>query len=188
MLFRAIRIGDSAEIERAAYGEMEKLHKNTETMSQYNLATMEIVSGFFKFCTDNSLDFNKISGNMQNIYEKVSQMDESSLTAWIVQMSEAQNIVQERYMEADISLDEVCAVLGVSNSYFSSVFKKEAGKSFISYLTDYRMDIAAEMILNTDEKSYTIAEKVGYLDANYFSYVFKKKFGVSPSKYRASVK
>ena len=50
------------------------------------------------------------------------------------------------------------------------------------------MDIAAEMILNTDEKSYTIAEKVGYLDANYFSYVFKKKFGVSPSKYRASVK
>ena len=207
-LFRAIRIGDSAEIERAAYGEMEKLHKNTETMSQYNLATMEIVSGFFKFCTDNSLDFNKISGNMQNIYEKVSQMDESSLTAWIVQMSEtiseklkcarnssarrliveAQNIVKERYMEADISLDEVCAVLGVSNSYFSSVLKKEAGKSFISYLTDYRMDIAAEMILNTDEKSYTIAEKVGYLDANYFSYVFKKKFGVSPSKYRASVK
>lgn len=207
-LFRAIRIGDSAEIERAAHGEMEKLHKNTETMSQYNLATMEIVSGFFKFCTDNSLDFNKISGNMQNIYEKVSQMDESSLTAWIVQMSEtiseklkcarnssarrliveAQNIVQERYMEADISLDEVCAVLGVSNSYFSSVLKKEAGKSFISYLTDYRMDIAAEMILNTDEKSYIIAEKVGYLDANYFSYVFKKKFGVSPSKYRASVK
>ena len=208
MLLRAIRIGDSAEIERAAREEMEKLHKNTETMSQYNLATMEIVSGFFKFCTDNSLDFNKISGNMQNIYEKVSQMDESSLTAWIVQMSEtiseklkcarnssarrliveAQNIVKERYMEADISLDEVCAVLGVSNSYFSSVFKKEAGKSFISYLTDYRMDIAAEMILNTDEKSYTIAEKVGYLDANYFSYVFKKKFGVSPSKYRASVK
>ena len=207
-LLRAIRIGDSAEIERAAHKEMEKLHKNTETMSQYNLATMEIVSGFFKFCTDNSLDFNKISGNRQNIYEKVSQMDESSLTAWIVQMSEtiseklkcarnssarrliveAQNIVKERYMEADISLDEVCAVLGVSNSYFSSVFKKEAGKSFISYLTDYRMDIAAEMILNTDEKSYTIAEKVGYLDANYFSYVFKKKFGVSPSKYRASVK
>ena len=46
---------------------------------------------------------------------------------------------------------------------------------FISYLTDYRMDIAAEMILNTTEKSYTIAEKVGYLDANYFSYVFKKE-------------
>ena len=120
-------------------------------------------------------------------------MDESLLTNWTVNMSmaisdclmnarnntskrlivDAQNIVKDRYMEADISLDEVCAQLGVSNSYFSSIFKKEVGKSFISYLTDYRMDIA---------------EKVGYLDANYFSYVFKKKFGVSPSKYRASAK
>ena len=44
------------------------------------------------------------------------------------------------------------------------------------------------MILNKDEKIYTIAEKLGYLDANYFSYVFKNKFGVSPSKYRAYVK
>ena len=88
-------------------------------------------------------------------------------------------------MDPEISLDVVCAVIGVSNSYFSSIFKKEMGKSFISYLTDYRMDVAAELILNTDEKSYTIAERVGYQDANYFSYVFKKKFGVSPSKYRA---
>ena len=47
-----------------------------------------------------------------------------------------------------------------------------------------RMDIAAEMILNTTEKSYTIAEKVGYLDANYFSYVFKKRFGMSPRQWK----
>lgn len=77
------------------------------------------------------------------------------------------------------------SILGVSNSYFSSVFKKETGKSFISYLTDYRMDIAEELILSGETKSYKVAEKVGYLDANYFSYVFKKRFGVSPSKYRA---
>ena len=89
-------------------------------------------------------------------------------------------------MDASISLDVVCSILSVSNSYFSSVFKKETGKSFISYLTDYRMDIAEELILSGETKSYKVAEKVGYLDANYFSYVFKKRFGVSPSKYRAS--
>ena len=99
-------------------------------------------------------------------------------------MTEAQNLVKNRYMEAEISLDEVCSVLGVSNSYFSSVFKKETGKPFITYLTDYRMDFAADLMVNTNDKSYTIAEKVGYSDANYFSYVFKKRFGVSPSKYR----
>ena len=69
------------------------------------------------------------------------------------------------------------------HSYFLCI-----GQPFVTYLTDYRMDRAEELVLNTDEKSYKIAEKVGYQDANYFSYVFKKKFGVSPSKYRASGK
>ena len=203
-LFRAIRVGNQEKIERAVRKEIEKLHKNTETIGQYSLATMEIVSSFYKFCANNSIDFHELSGDVQNLYEKVPQMDKSSLTSWMVEtamkinqklrtarnstfmrlITEAQDIVKEKYMESEISLDVVCAILGVSNSYFSSVFKKETGKSFISYLTDYRMNIAAELILNTDEKSYTIAEKVGYKDANYFSYVFKKKFGVSPSKYR----
>ena len=60
------------------------------------------------------------------------------------------------------------------------------GISFITYLTDYRMDIAADLMVNTNDMSYTIAEKVGYTDPNYFSYVFKKQFGMSPSKYKTS--
>ena len=124
----------------------------------------------------------------------MTQLDESSMTNWIINMSmaiseklrstrnstsrriitDAQNIVKDRYMEPALSLDDVCADLGVSNSYFSSIFKKETGQSFVSYLTDYRMDRAEEMVLNTDEKSYKIAEKVGYQDANYFSYVSKE--------------
>lgn len=72
----------------------------------------------------------------------------------------------------------------MSNSYFSTIFKKETGNSFISYLTDYRMDQAARRLLETNEKSYMIAKEVGYTDPNYFSYVFKRRFGVSPSKYR----
>ena len=51
-------------------------------------------------------------------------------------------------------------------------------------LTDYRMQQAVRLILETNEKSYEIAEHVGYEDANYFSYVFKRKYGMSPSKYR----
>jgi two-component system response regulator YesN len=72
----------------------------------------------------------------------------------------------------------------VSNSYFSAIFKKETGKPFITYITDYRLDIAAELILDSNRKNYKIAEQVGYLDANYFSYVFKRRFGVSPSQYK----
>lgn len=204
-LLRAIQLGDRKEIENAAKKEIEKLHRTAGTISQYNLAIMELVSSFYRFCAHNSTDFNEIVGNAQNPYEKVAKMDESLLTAWIIEtawmisenlktarnstsqrfVTEAQMIVRNKYMDSEISLDTVCSELGVSNSYFSSVFKKETGKAFISYLTDYRMDIAAELMLNTNDKSYTIAEKVGYQDANYFSYVFKKRFGVSPSKYRA---
>ena len=60
-LFRAIHVGDQEEIRKEAIKEIEKLHKNADTISQYNLATMEIVSGFFKFCANNSMDFNDIS-------------------------------------------------------------------------------------------------------------------------------
>lgn len=92
--------------------------------------------------------------------------------------------MQNHYDDENLSLDSVCQELGVSNSYFSTIFKKEEGTSFIGYLTDYRMEKASRMLIETNEKSYIIAQQVGYADANYFSYVFKRCFGVSPSKYR----
>ena len=67
---------------------------------------------------------------------------------------------------------------------FSSVFKKETGMSFVTYLTNVRMNEAQRLLDTTDEKSYIIAGLVGYEEPNYFSYVFKKHFGISPSKYR----
>ena len=96
----------------------------------------------------------------------------------------AKEYVCNNYADEELSLDDICGVLGVSNSYFSTVFKKETGKTFIGWLTDYRMDQASRLLIETNEKSYIIAKSVGYTDPNYFSYVFKRRFGVSPSKYR----
>ena len=189
-------------------GEIEKLHRNAKTVSQYKLATMEMVGAFYRFCANNFIDFKDYCAEVENPYEKVPEMDESTLKGWLVNsavaiseelknarnttsrriVEEAKGIVRDRYMQPDLSLDTVCSELGVSNSYFSSLFKKETGKTFISWLTDYRMDHAADLMLETNEKSYKIAERVGYQDANYFSYVFKKRFGMSPSKYRTSHK
>ena len=105
----------------------------------------------------------------------------SSVTTFVLR---AEEYVRSHYRDENLSLDTVCQALGVSNSYFSSTFKKETGKSFIGYLTDYRLEQAAKLLVGTGEKSYVIAKTVGYEDPNYFSYVFKRKFGVAPSKYR----
>lgn len=203
-LFKTINLGSREEIEKAAQSEIEKLHRNAKTVSQYKLATMEMVGAFYRFCANNFIDFKDYCAEVENPYEKVPEMDESTLKGWLVNsavaiseelknarnttsrriVEEAKGIVRDRYMQPDLSLDTVCSELGVSNSYFSSLFKKETGKTFISWLTDYRMDHAADLMLETNEKSYKIAERVGYQDANYFSYVFKKRFGMSPSKYR----
>ena len=70
-----------------------------------------------------------------------------------------------------------------ASAYFSTVFKKETGKTFIGYLTDLRMEQAVDLLITKQEKTYMIADKVGYTDPNYFSYVFKRKEGMLPKEY-----
>ncbi|MDR0817387.1 MAG: response regulator [Clostridiales Family XIII bacterium] len=96
----------------------------------------------------------------------------------------AKAYIDEHYSDEDLSIDVVCDLLGVSASYFSVTFKKAMGVSFITMLTQIRMRAAVEQLAITDDKTYIIAEKVGYSDPNYFSYVFKKYYGISPTKYR----
>ena len=73
----------------------------------------------------------------------------------------------------------------MSPAYFSTMFRKVTGQTYIAYLTEVRLQKAVELLNETDDKTYVIAQKVGYQEQNYFSYVFKKQFGVSPSRYRS---
>ncbi|WP_276353916.1 helix-turn-helix domain-containing protein [Cohnella caldifontis] len=71
-------------------------------------------------------------------------------------------------------------------AYLSGLFKNCTGKTFIEQLTDIRIEKAKAMLKDTLLKNYEVAEKVGYKDYRYFSQVFRKKVGVSPSEYRES--
>ena len=203
-VFKAVHIGVREDIEHAVFSLVKELKDNAKTIMQYNFTVLEIVGHLYRFCGNNHMKFEDHAGEIKNAYEEITKMYESALMAWLVRValsisdelknarnsslryliSEAKNIVSDEYADADLSLDTVCSKLGVSNSYFSSIFKKEVGISFITYLTDYRMQQAVHLMLETNEKNYEIAEHVGYEDANYFGYVFKRKYGMSPSKYR----
>lgn len=99
-------------------------------------------------------------------------------------IQEAKEYIREHYPDPELSVETLCRHLHMSPAYFSTVFKKETGQTYVNYLTEVRLGKAVELLNETDDKTYMIAQKVGYQEQNYFSYVFKKRYGVSPTKYR----
>ena len=96
----------------------------------------------------------------------------------------AKEYIDENYSNLEISLQNVCENIHLSQSYCRSIFKQETGMTFGNYLTTLRMDKSKKMITETNLKNYEIAELVGYSDPHYFSYCFKKFYGMSPNHYR----
>ena len=97
----------------------------------------------------------------------------------------AEKMISEHYMSEEISLNSVADSVGMSPSYFSSVFSKESGKTFVEFLTETRMEKAKELLMCSTLKTSEIGYEVGYKDPHYFSYIFKKTQGCSPKEYRA---
>lgn len=89
----------------------------------------------------------------------------------------------ERNYNAEISLDEVAKYVGVSPQHFSKIFKLETGTNYVDWITELRMEQAKQYLIEGRRTIKEICYLVGYKDPNYFSRIFKKKFGVSPSEY-----
>lgn len=95
----------------------------------------------------------------------------------------AREYMQQHYSEP-ITLEKVCDEVGFSVSYFSALFKKETGESFVRYLTRIRMDQARELLSQTSLPVSQICVRVGYNDLKHFNQVFKKETELSPGQYR----
>lgn len=103
-------------------------------------------------------------------------------------LEEAQKYVKENYSSNEISLNMVASHIGISPSYFSTIFRQETGRTFTEYLTEQRMGKARELLRCTSKKTAEIAYDIGYKDAHYFSYIFKKTQGITPKEYRGDRK
>ena len=96
----------------------------------------------------------------------------------------AVDFIDHNYMDEEISLNKAAHVANVSANHFSALFSQNMGQTFTEYLTDLRMNKAKELLRCTAMRSSEIAGEVGYKDAHYFSYLFKKTQGMTPSEYR----
>lgn len=91
--------------------------------------------------------------------------------------------IENHYMDK-ITILDIAEETGLSQSHFMKYFKNTMGTSFIDYLNDYRLTMAARLLVSSDSAILDIASEAGFENLSYFNRSFKKRFKTTPSAYR----
>ncbi|WP_426445455.1 AraC family transcriptional regulator [Paenibacillus sp. S-38] len=97
-------------------------------------------------------------------------------------MERTKEYIDANYSDS-LSLEQLAQMAGISPKYYGSLFKKRFGKTAIDYLTEVRIHNAKRIMMQSDVRLKDVAFKVGYHDEFYFSRMFKREVGVSPTAY-----
>ncbi len=118
------------------------------------------------------------------IKDAVSSRDKIANNRYSLIVNEVYKYVEENYPLEELSLNQIAAHVNFSPSHLSMVFSQETGQTLIKYITDVRINKAKELLRCTSKRSSEISAMVGYQDPHYFSYLFKKSQGITPTDYR----
>ena len=122
-----------------------------------------------------------------NQYSDAVTNDNSSLQLSYSRLKNALYYVQKFY-DREISIRQASEQCGFSESHFMKLFKEFTGMSFNAYLVNYRLDLAAKQLSETDSKVIDIAENCGFHNHSYFTRAFQKKHQKTPLEYRKAVR
>ena len=207
-LVNAIKVGNIAECKRQLQTHLDEICQSMTTIPEYQVSVAEIYMAIVN--TAGEMGFNWIAhtGGKPWSLEAVLACRETDgiqiiLEAMCKQLVEgiANNHVEngkrisreaiaylkEHFADQSMTLEKICNHLHISTAYFSTIFKKETKKTFHKYLTELRMDKAMTLLAKGNLRTAQIAEMVGMGEASYFSYSFKKHFGISPSMARKNL-
>ncbi len=207
-IFEATEKGDEDEQQRAALSFFQWMSNTYATdLSDIQLKTLELVirnetiaylgsSDTYRFTSradylpsilEIGSDMNRLRDwFLEKLRNSVKRVSESGEKRVMTTVGRAKEYILANYAK-DISLDDVSKEVDISPYYFSKIFKEETGENFIEYLTQIRIDHARELLRDKDSADLTMKEicgMVGYADPNYFSRIFKKTVGVTPTEYR----
>ena len=204
-LVNAVKMGSEEEIRAQVNGFFAKLEGCRTSLNQLRLLLMEQAAALLKVMRTYGIGAEDVFGADCNYAGAIfafrtpeemkcwylvsclkvaslirrKRVDTTKLLA-----EKARQYIARNFSDPALSVEQISSTLHVSATYFSTMFKRDTGKSFVTYLTEVRLQEAVRLLDTTDDKTYIIAGEVGYTEPNYFSYVFKRKFGISPSKYR----
>ncbi len=202
----AVKLGSREEVATLVRRQVERVREAQLPLPQCHMFFLEMLTALTRLARTGEADMEAVFG--PNFTGMVSITDFRSLEeleGWLLDralrlweqlsrqrsdsawktVEQAKGFVAEHYADSDLNVEMLCGHLHLSPAYFSTLFKRETQKSFTAYVTDLRMEHAARLLRETDEKTYRVAELTGYADPNYFSFVFKRHFGLPPSKFRA---
>lgn len=158
--------GHSTWIDKEEYIIKIKSFENVEDTSAYVQSILKLI---FNRDTRNEV---KAKENNKKSFSNSNKVLEPAL-----------KYIEENYKE-ELFLEKVASISNVSPYYFSKLFKKEMGMNFTTYVNKYKIERAKEMLRNTDMPIVNIASELGYYECGYFTKIFKKIEGVTPTGYR----
>lgn len=180
---------------------MDSIERERMDMTEYYELSEKIVDTFLSHIdietTNQSFTKRDIMGKIQHARDvfqlrKVLTSELKTIMECMKESKEMQSIrpirVAVDYIENHyankLSLDDMAALVDLNPVYFSTLFKKETGVNFSSYLTRIRMEHAKQALVETNDTIAAIGMQVGYEDQKYFSQAFKKAVGIKPAVYR----
>ena len=201
----SIKVGTEKEIIETIEGLFLQLLDVKGPFKHFQVYLLEILTTIIKTAESLNVDLTYIFGENYNLFVELYEFNDlNQVKNWFQYISikimnyitkdrqdsctllveKTKAYINKYYCDSSITINSLCNYLFISPTYFSFIFKKETKMTFINYLTQIRMNASKELIKATKLKSFEIAYKVGYSEPNYFSYCFKKHFGISPSEYR----
>ena len=185
-IFRWLTINYKEDIDKIKTKLIELLIVVRRTipydMEEIDITDEVYLTYLFKVKDTNELKISFINYfmSMVNNFQKYREKELSGL------ITEALIYINNNFHK-DISLDGVAKEINMSYHYFSKFFKDSVGKNFIDYLTDLRVEKSKDLLKDSSMSIKSICYNVGYSDPNYFSKIFKKSTGITPTEYRINL-
>lgn len=120
-----------------------------------------------------------ILSNIESIFSRTGEKDAAS-----GKLHEVMQYIKRNYNDKDLSIQSIADHLYLSKAYLCTFFKRNTGKTLNDYFTEIRMEKAKELLKDSRTKVYEVASNIGLTDPNYFSILFKKHTGYTPSEFR----